>query len=54
MKEKYGGEEISGGGYIQRKVWRHVRLSITYLMCGLEGIAAVVEFGRQSDPPGIG
>jgi hypothetical protein len=46
MKEEYEGEEIFGGRYIQRKVWRHVRLSITYLVRGLEGIAALAEFGR--------
>ena len=39
VKEEYQGKEIFGGECIQDKVWRHVRLSITYLVGGLEGIA---------------
>ena len=40
VKEEYEGKEICEE-VIQGKVWRHVRLSITYLMGGLEEIAEV-------------
>src|ERR1700737_240826 len=43
MTEEREGKEILGGGCIRREVWRHVRLSITYLTRGLEGIAAETE-----------
>jgi hypothetical protein len=45
VKEDYEGKEICGE-FIQGKMWRHVQLSITYLVRGLEGIATVVRLGE--------
>ena len=45
VKEEYEGKEICEE-CIQGKMWRHVRLSITYLAGGLEGIATVAWFGQ--------
>ena len=50
MKQHYDGTQILGGRYIQREIWRHVRPSITYLVRGLEGIAAVTQLGELVVP----
>ena len=46
VKEEYEGKEICGE-CIQGKVWWHVRVSITYLVRGLEGTAAVAWRGNR-------
>ena len=46
VKEEYEGKEICEE-CIQGKMWRHVRLSITYLVCSLEEIAAAAWRGNR-------
>jgi hypothetical protein len=50
MKEDHEVNEIMGRRCIWHEVWRHVRHSITYLLRGLEGIAAVAQFGEKAVP----